>query len=87
MRACTAITKKGKPCSCKVEDWRIQELCHIHDPEGVFSQQITNGTSRRMRKKTSGDCSHKWYMRDPGIQCVKCFIVWDISMEKEIEDL
>ena len=33
------------------------------------------------------ECSHKWYMRDPGIQCVKCFIVWDISMEKEIEDL
>ena len=24
-------------------------------------------------------------MRDPGIQCVKCFIVWDISMESDIE--
>jgi hypothetical protein len=31
------------------------------------------------------DCSHKWYMRDPGIQCVKCFIVWDISMESDVE--
>ena len=33
------------------------------------------------------ECSHKWYMREPGIQCVKCFIVWDISMETESEDL
>jgi hypothetical protein len=21
-------------------------------------------------------CSHTWYMRDPGIQCTKCFAVW-----------
>jgi hypothetical protein len=32
------------------------------------------------------ECSHKWYMREPGIQCVKCFIVWDISMETESDD-
>jgi hypothetical protein len=26
-------------------------------------------------------CDHKWYMRDVGIQCSKCFEVWtnDIS--------
>ncbi len=24
-------------------------------------------------------------MREPGIQCVKCFIVWDISMESDVE--
>jgi hypothetical protein len=24
-------------------------------------------------------------MRDPGIQCIKCFIVWDISMETDVE--
>jgi hypothetical protein len=21
-------------------------------------------------------CDHKWYMREPGIQCIKCFEVW-----------
>jgi hypothetical protein len=31
------------------------------------------------------ECKHKWYMRESGIQCVKCFIVWDISMENDIK--
>jgi hypothetical protein len=81
MRKCTAITKKGNPCPYKVEDWRSQALCHLHDPEGVFRQQIANGTSRRMRKKTEGDCNHTWYMREKGIQCTKCFVLWDKSMD------
>jgi hypothetical protein len=32
-------------------------------------------------------CKHKWYMREPGIQCVKCFVVWDMSMETDVESL
>jgi hypothetical protein len=23
------------------------------------------------------ECSHTWYMREPGIQCTKCLIIWD----------
>ena len=22
-------------------------------------------------------CEHRWYMREPGIQCVNCFVVWE----------
>ena len=32
---------------------------------------------RLLDKATDNRCSHKWYMRDPGIQCSKCFILWD----------
>jgi hypothetical protein len=23
------------------------------------------------------ECSHTWYMREVGIQCTKCLIIWD----------
>ena len=23
------------------------------------------------------ECSHTWYMRENGIQCTKCLIVWE----------
>jgi hypothetical protein len=26
------------------------------------------------------DCSHTWYMREKGITCTKCLVVWDRSM-------
>ena len=32
-------------------------------------------------------CAHTWYMREPGIQCTKCLIVWDKSMETDSESL
>ena len=31
------------------------------------------------------ECNHTWYMREPGIQCTKCLIVWDKSMETDSE--
>jgi hypothetical protein len=77
MRVCSSITKKGKPCQFRVEDWRVENKCHIHDPNGVFRQQIKDGTSRRMRKETKGSCNHTWYMRENGITCTKCLILWD----------
>ena len=24
----------------------------------------------------NAECSHTWYMREPGIQCTKCLTVW-----------
>lgn len=27
------------------------------------------------------ECSHTWYMRDPGIQCTKCLIIWESDEE------
>ena len=26
------------------------------------------------------DCSHTWYMREKGITCTKCLVVWDRGM-------
>ena len=23
------------------------------------------------------ECSHTWYMRELGIQCTKCFVIWE----------
>jgi hypothetical protein len=28
------------------------------------------------------ECSHTWYMRELGIQCTKCLILWDRSMDE-----
>jgi hypothetical protein len=27
-------------------------------------------------------CSHTWYMREEGIQCTKCLIIWEKSMDE-----
>jgi len=29
----------------------------------------------------AGDCAHTWYMREEGIQCTKCLVIWDKSMD------
>ena len=28
------------------------------------------------------ECSHTWYMRQDGIQCTKCLILWDRSFDE-----
>ena len=28
------------------------------------------------------ECSHTWYMREDGIQCTKCLIIWDSSLDE-----
>jgi len=28
------------------------------------------------------ECSHTWYMRELGIQCTKCLIIWDRGMDE-----
>jgi len=35
---------------------------------------------RLLAQATDVPCEHKWYMREPGIQCVICFVVWEKSM-------
>ena len=27
------------------------------------------------------ECSHTWYMRQAGIQCTKCLVVWEKEMD------
>jgi hypothetical protein len=54
-------------------------LCHVHDPNGKFKIQQRN---KGYQDHTEiGVCDHKWYMREAGIQCTKCFEVWsnDVS--------
>ena len=84
MTNCRATTKKKKPCPIKVESWRLNGLCHIHDPDGTFRQQVRSGEARAMRKAaTKGPCQHTWYMRDPGITCTKCGVIWDKDTASE----
>jgi hypothetical protein len=28
------------------------------------------------------ECSHTWYMREPGIMCTKCLIIWESDEEQ-----
>jgi hypothetical protein len=51
VRKCTALTKKKKPCPNKVEAWRNADLCHVHDPNGKFRQQIQ--VKKRIYKETN----------------------------------
>jgi hypothetical protein len=76
MSKCKAITKKKKPCPFDVEPWRTNGLCHLHDPNGKFRQQVKKGEHRLPKNKSKGH-EHTWYMREPGIQCTKCLIIWD----------
>lgn len=71
---CRAITKSNKPCSIEVESFRKNGLCHVHDPNGKFKIQQRNKGYRD--HTVIGSCEHKWYMREPGIQCSKCFAIW-----------
>lgn len=81
MKSCKAITKKKKPCPIPAEEWRISGMCHVHDPDGKFRTQVRNGTTKKIRKEKSPkikkECQHTWYMREPGIQCTKCLVVWE----------
>lgn len=74
-RECKSLTKKGAPCKYVVEEWRLSDKCHIHDPNGIFRQQVKNGVHRKHKNKNKG-CDHTWYMREKGIQCTKCFTIW-----------
>ena len=29
------------------------------------------------------ECSHTWYMREPGIMCTKCGLIWEKSMDEQ----
>lgn len=41
-------------------------------PSGWKQRLLDQATDRR--------CEHRWYMREPGIQCVDCLLVWEKSM-------
>lgn len=28
------------------------------------------------------ECAHTWYMREDGIQCTKCLIIWEKEMDQ-----
>ena len=51
VRKCTALTKKKKPCPFNVESWRTVDLCHIHDPNGKYRQQIQ--VKKKIYKETN----------------------------------
>jgi len=87
-RNCTATTNRGTRCWNKVENFRTASLCHVHDPDGTFRQQLKAkglGSPKTKKKKVKTvnkkECQHTWYMREEGIQCTKCLVIWDKSMD------
>jgi hypothetical protein len=74
-KKCKAITKSKTHCKIDVEDFRKNGLCHVHDPDGKFKIQQRNKGYNDYT--VIGACEHKWYMREPGIQCIKCLIIWE----------
>jgi hypothetical protein len=28
------------------------------------------------------ECSHTWYMREPGIMCTKCGLIWEKGIDE-----
>jgi hypothetical protein len=48
---CTALTKKKKPCPNLVDAWRNGTLCHVHDSNGKFKQQVQ--VKRKIYKETN----------------------------------
>jgi hypothetical protein len=35
----------------------------------------------------AGQCKHKWYMREHGITCIYCFILWDKGIDTDSASL
>ena len=66
---------RNTPHECDY-DYRI-------DPTGAMFFEIcklcldTKGVIEMDKK-----CSHTWYMREDGIQCTKCLVIWDRSMDE-----
>jgi hypothetical protein len=78
MRKCTAATKQRRACAIPVEDWRTADLCHVHDPNGKFRLQMSR--KGRQHHVYTKECKHTWYMREVGIICTRCSLVWEPSM-------
>lgn len=76
---CKALTKKKTPCSIDVEDFRKNGLCHVHDPNGKFKIQQRNKGYKD--HTVFAPCKHTFYMRDAGITCTKCGLIWTESVE------
>jgi len=74
MSKCIAIKNNGKTCFANVTAAWPAKTCHIHDPNGKFRQQLKR---KGIGKNYVVRCEHKWYMRDKGIQCIKCFVIWE----------
>ncbi len=73
---CRAIKTDGKVCFGKITNTQMK-VCHIHDPNGKFRQQLKR---KGMGKGYVVKCDHKWYMRDEGIQCDHCSVMWQKEM-------
>jgi hypothetical protein len=71
MKKCYAKKNNGKTCFGKVTG--PGQVCHIHDPNGKFRQQLKR---KGMGKGYVVACEHKWYMREKGIQCERCLSIW-----------
>ena len=77
MKKCIATKNNGKRCFGNVTAaWPVQ-TCHIHDPNGKFRQQLKR---KGIGKSYVVKCDHKWYMREQGIECHHCSVIWQKEM-------
>ena len=79
MNKCWATKNNGKTCFANTKP--PLKFCHIHDPDGTFRQQLK---SKGIGKKYVPKCDHKWYMREKGIECKKCFLIWKPEMDANL---
>jgi hypothetical protein len=42
--------------------------------KGLGSPKTKKKKVKTVNKK---ECQHTWYMREPGIQCTKCLVIWE----------
>ena len=79
---CYAKKNNGKTCFAKVTDHT--HFCHIHDPNGKFRQQLKR---KGMGKDYVARCEHTWYMRENGITCTRCLMIWESDEDNSLSDL
>ena len=82
MRKCYAKKNNGKTCFANTTG--SNHFCHIHDPNGKFRQQLKR---KGMGKDYVVRCDHTWYMREHGITCTRCLMIWESDEDNNLSDL
>jgi hypothetical protein len=70
------------------EDEILLKIKNIRTPKGGFTKAglasigvpwppPKGWKQRLLDKATDSKCSHTWYMRELGIQCTKCLLLWE----------
>lgn len=79
MRSITTPTKRMRLWSFNLETALFAiKAGNIKQAEETIQSIISE---MRGNENVSKECSHTWYMREHGIQCTKCLVLWDETIE------